>query len=124
MKKLIGLAIVISALIAAGCSAETNSNTYSNANASRTDAANTAAREKGEAVNSAGATISDATITSKIKVKFVADGIVGTNVDTVNGEVTLKGTVDDDAEKAKAEKIAKETEGVKSVKNELTIEKK
>lgn len=124
MKKLISLAILMSALVAAGCSADTNSNTYTNANAPRTDPANTAARETGEAVNSTGATASDATITSKIKVKFVADGIIGTNVDTVNGEVTLKGAVDDAAEKAKAEQIAKETEGVKSVKNELTIEKK
>ena len=124
MKKLISLAILMTALVAAGCSADTNSNTYTNANASRTDAANTAAREKGEAVNSTGATISDATITSKIKVKFVADGIVGTNVDTVNGALERYFAVDDAAEKAKAEKIAKETEGVKSVKNELTIEKK
>lgn len=43
------------------------------------------------------------------------------NVDVVNDVVTLKGTVGTAAEKASAEKVAKEIEGVKSVKNELKV---
>jgi len=43
------------------------------------------------------------------------------NVDVVNDVVTLKGTVASAAEKTKAETVAKEIEGVKSVKNELKV---
>jgi hyperosmotically inducible periplasmic protein len=78
----------------------------------------------GEAASSAGQAVGDSAITGKIKTKLVAVGIIGTNVDTVNGAVTLKGRVDNAQEKALAEKLAKETENVKSVKNELAIEKK
>jgi len=45
------------------------------------------------------------------------------NVDVVNDVVTLKGSVASAAEKTKAETVAKEIEGVKSVKNELMIAK-
>jgi hyperosmotically inducible periplasmic protein len=78
----------------------------------------------GEAASSAGQAVGDSAITGTIKAKLVAAGIIGTNVDTVNGAVTLKGRVDNAQEKALAEKLAKETENVKSVKNELAIEKK
>ena len=43
------------------------------------------------------------------------------NVDVTNDVVTLKGTVGTAAQKASAEKTAKGIEGVKSVKNELTV---
>lgn len=43
------------------------------------------------------------------------------NVDVVNDVVTLKGTVGTAAQKATAEKTAKGIDGVKSVKNELTV---
>ena len=37
-----------------------------------------------------------------------------------DGAVTLKGTVEEDKQKNKAEKIAKKVNGVKSVNNEIT----
>ena len=77
----------------------------------------------GETAGAAGAAISDATILTKIKSKFVADGIIGTNVDVTNGVVLLKGVVDNAREKTKAAELAKTTEGVKSVDNKLTIKK-
>lgn len=43
------------------------------------------------------------------------------NVDVENDVVTLKGTVASAAEKSSAEKVAKEVEGVKSVRNQLTV---
>lgn len=43
------------------------------------------------------------------------------NVDVVNDVVTLKGTVGTAAQKASAEKVAKDIDGVKSVKNELKV---
>jgi osmotically-inducible protein OsmY len=44
------------------------------------------------------------------------------NVDVVNSVVTLKGTVADAAQKAKAEQVAKGISGVKSVTNQLRIQ--
>lgn len=44
------------------------------------------------------------------------------NVDVVNSVVTLKGTVEDSAQKTKAEQVAKAIDGVKSVKNELKVQ--
>jgi hyperosmotically inducible periplasmic protein len=52
---------------------------------------------------------------------LLADGITGTTVDTTNGVVTLTGAVASEEQKLKAEKHAQETEGVRSVKNELAI---
>jgi Domain of unknown function (DUF4397)/BON domain len=43
------------------------------------------------------------------------------NVDVDNGVVTLSGTVTNDAQRAKAEKVARDIEGVKNVRNQLTI---
>jgi osmotically-inducible protein OsmY len=66
----------------------------------------------------------DAAITATVKSKLAADTTtpaIGVNVTTKDGVVTLTGTVDNDAAKAKAESIAKGTEGVKSVTNNLTV---
>jgi osmotically-inducible protein OsmY len=46
------------------------------------------------------------------------------DVDSDNGVVTLKGKVDTAEAKKKAEEIARKVDGVKSVKNELTVEAK
>jgi hyperosmotically inducible protein len=43
------------------------------------------------------------------------------NVDVVNDVVTLKGTVANAVQKTKAEQVAKDIDGVKSVKNELKV---
>jgi hyperosmotically inducible periplasmic protein len=81
-------------------------------------------REKaGEVAKDISETVSDATILTKLKAKLVAEGITGTDIDVANGAVVLKGQVDDAGKKAKAEEIAKNTAGVKSVKNQLTVKK-
>ena len=72
----------------------------------------------------AGGTSNDTLILTGIKSKYVANGIIGTNVDVNNGEVTITGEVDNAQEKARAEEIARQTSGVKSVKNQLTIKRK
>jgi len=72
---------------------------------------------------SVGETVNDATILAKLKAQLIADGITGTNVDVNNGSVVLNGEVEDAKEKAKAEEIAKNTGGVKAVKNQLTVKK-
>jgi hyperosmotically inducible protein len=71
-----------------------------------------------------GGTSNDTLILTSIKSKYLANGIIGTNVDVNNGEVTITGEVDNPQEKAKAEQIARQTSGVKSVKNQLTIKRK
>lgn len=77
-----------------------------------------------EAAKEAGDAMSDAGILAKIKTKFVTEGIVGTNVDVKDGVVTLNGTVENAAEKTRAEQITKTTSGVKSIKNLLKVEAK
>ena len=66
----------------------------------------------------------DAWVTMTTKVSLMTtDGVSTThlNVDTVNGVVTLHGTVASEAQKAKAGQVARGIEGVKEVKNLLQI---
>ncbi|MNC96863.1 Osmotically-inducible protein Y precursor [compost metagenome] len=49
--------------------------------------------------------------------------LMGVNVDSANGVVTLKGHVDSEDTKKRAEAVAKKVDGVSSVKNELKVEK-
>lgn len=77
----------------------------------------------GDAAKNVGATLTDAAILASVKARLVADGITGTDVDVSAGQVVLKGQVEDAKEKAKAEEIAKNTSGVKDVRNQLTIKK-
>jgi hyperosmotically inducible protein len=67
---------------------------------------------------------SDAWITTKAKMALLTtDGVSGTaiNVDTVNGSVTLHGTVDTAAEKDKATSVVKGIEGVGNVRNLVQV---
>jgi hyperosmotically inducible protein len=67
---------------------------------------------------------SDATLTTKVKTKFLADtGVSGLriDVDSKNGVVTLTGTVPTAAEKRRAIELAKNTDGVKSVTDRLKV---
>lgn len=76
---------------------------------------------------SVGTTIDDATITSKVKAKFVADSVVDAidvNVNTYAGVVQLAGFADSPEQARRAELIAAETEGVRSVRNDIRIARK
>ena len=66
----------------------------------------------------------DSWITMKIQAKYFLDADVKgrqIDVDTRSGVVTLKGTVSNDQQKQEAEQIARETEGVKRVVNQLVV---
>lgn len=68
----------------------------------------------------------DATTTAAIKSKLLWNGETSglkVNVDTMYGEVTLKGNVSSSAEKDLVEKIAENTDGVRSVDNQLQVVK-
>jgi hyperosmotically inducible protein len=71
-----------------------------------------------------GAYVDDATITTKIKARFVDNKDVDASaisVETLNGTVMLSGFAKNMTEKSMAEKLAREVSGVKQVKNEIAI---
>jgi osmotically-inducible protein OsmY len=79
------------------------------------------AKASGEKV---GDSIDDAWIHTKITSKLVANSQTPArkiNVDVVNGVVTLRGQVENGASKEEAERIAKDTDGVKRVRNLLKV---
>lgn len=79
------------------------------------------AKEFGEQI---GDTLDDAWIHTKIVAKLIGNTVTPErkiNVDVVNNVVTLRGTVENAEQKAEAGRIAKETDGVKSVKNQIKV---
>jgi len=66
----------------------------------------------------------DSWVTTKVKLSLLTtEGVSATevNVDTIDGKVTLHGTVGTDAEKAKAETVARGIKGVRDVRNLLQV---
>ena len=66
----------------------------------------------------------DAGITGLIKTKLAADGRVRAfeiNVDTTNGVVTLTGNVDSQEARDQAMKLARETSGVRDVRDMISV---
>src|SRR2546425_11849491 len=82
-------------------------------------------REKAKAnKETIGQSLDDAWIHTKIVAKLIGDTKTperDINVDVVEGAVTLRGNVDTAEAKTEAERVAKETEGVKKVTNELRV---
>ena len=73
-----------------------------------------------------GEKIDDTVITSQVKMALMKDSSTatfGTDVTTNNGVVVLKGSVQNDAEKAMITKVAAAVKGVKSVQNEMLVTK-
>jgi osmotically-inducible protein OsmY len=73
---------------------------------------------------SAGAYVDDASITTAVKAKMVDNKDVDAGaikVETLNGTVMLSGFAKNETERATAERIARDTKGVKSVKNAIAI---
>lgn len=71
-----------------------------------------------------GEQIDDSGITTKINTKLAADPEVNpfnVDVDTLDGVVTLRGEVEKDSAKEEAEEIARNTEGVREVRNEIRV---
>ena len=91
------------------------------------DVDKTLAERTKKGLTKTGEAITDAWITTKVKWFFLAeDALKGSdiNVDTKDHIVTLKGTVKTAAGKARAASLAKQTDGVKNVVNQLTISAK
>jgi hyperosmotically inducible periplasmic protein len=76
---------------------------------------------------STGTDVDDATITAGVKSKLVADkaaNLTRVDVDTNHRTVYLNGTVDSAEQKARAEQLAWQAQGVKSVVNNLHVQKR
>ena len=73
---------------------------------------------------SVGAYVDDATITTQVKARMVENKDVDAGaikVETLNGTVMLSGFAKNEKERSTAEGIARNVNGVKSVKNEIAI---
>ena len=78
----------------------------------------------GQAAAGAQRALTDGSMTAKIKAKMGLDDTVkalNLDVDTVNGVVTVKGVVHSAAEKQRALQLARETEGVRQVVDQVTV---
>lgn len=79
------------------------------------------AQKRGETV---GSSLDDAWIHTKIVAQLVGNSTTPErkiNVDVTNNAVTLRGTVETSEQKTEAEQLAKNTDGVKSVNNQLKV---
>ena len=142
MNKTVMTAVLFSLLACAACN-DTTSNANYNANANtntgtitRTEPTATPtpryseeqAREERERAKTnketIGQSLEDAWIHTKLVAKVISDSQTPErkiNVDVVDGRVTLRGQVDTAQGITEAERLSKETDGVKSVKNELKV---
>jgi hyperosmotically inducible protein len=85
-----------------------------------------AQKKAGEKADDLGDATKDAALTAAVKSKFLANTDISglkIDVDTRMGVVTLNGTVPTAAEKKKAVAVAKETDGVKKVVDNLKVGK-
>jgi hyperosmotically inducible protein len=68
--------------------------------------------------------VDDAMLTARIKARMTADGRISpsrVDVDTLNGDVTLRGETPTQEEKDAADEVARKVEGVRSVSNQIII---
>ena len=68
--------------------------------------------------------VDDTTLTTRVKAKFAEDPTVSAmaiGVETFNGLVQLSGFAKSHDERLKAEVLARQTSGVKSVKNDIAV---
>jgi hyperosmotically inducible periplasmic protein len=73
----------------------------------------------------AGQYVDDSTITTSVKAKLVAEkaaNLTRIDVDTTNRVVALNGVVESPEQKTRAERLAKEVDGVRQVENNLQIQ--
>src|SRR5262245_51983278 len=72
-----------------------------------------------------GEVMGDGALTAKIKSKMALDDYVkarSINIDTVDGVVRLTGTVESQEERERAVRLARETQGVKEVRDGLLVQ--
>jgi hyperosmotically inducible protein len=83
------------------------------------------APQSAEAGRTVGQVVDDVSITAAVKTKLMTDSVVGAlkiDVDTKDGVVSLNGPVKNQSEKDTALRIARETNGVKDVRDNLVVQ--
>jgi osmotically-inducible protein OsmY len=73
---------------------------------------------------SVGSYVDDTGVTTRVKARFAEDPAVSAmalNVETMKGVVQLSGFAKSAEEKARAERLARDTSGVKSVRNDIVV---
>ncbi|MCU1263207.1 MAG: transport-associated protein [Bryobacterales bacterium] len=68
--------------------------------------------------------LTDDIIHDRVQIKLAGDTIVkggGLNIEVKDGVVTVSGKVESEKQKARAEKLAKKVDGVKSVNNQIQV---
>lgn len=127
-------AVFAAALALAACGNKGNGNN-ANGNTTANDAQTTSQQaqntgqqmqnQAGNAAHNAKVGASDTAITAAVKSKLLANSSTSgmdIHVETNHGVVTLSGTVRSDAEKNLAERIARNTDGVTDVTNNLKVQ--
>lgn len=75
----------------------------------------------------AGQNVDDAALTTAVKTKLVADklsSLTRVDVDTNNGTVSLNGVVESSDQRARAQELASQVNGVNRVINNIQVQKK
>ena len=102
-----------------------NTNRWSNTNITREEYdKNRAEYERDKGSSTIGSGANDSWLWFKTRAALLTTNDLREStidVDAVNDVITLRGTVETAAQKAKAEQVAKDIDGVKSVKNELKV---
>jgi hypothetical protein len=142
--RVINSVVIAAALFAAGCEMNNANANNQNSNVNRMTAAtatttptpnrsnptreeydkNRADYEKDKGSSSIGQGIDDSWLWFKTRTALAAESDLRDstiNVDSVNSVITLRGTVANASQKARAETIAKGIAGVKSVNNQLQV---
>jgi len=79
-----------------------------------------------EGKQTTGQYVDDATVSTRVRTAIVRDpnvSLTELDVKTMNGTVQLSGFTDQQAKKDRAGQIAKSTEGVKDVKNDIIVKR-
>jgi hyperosmotically inducible periplasmic protein len=113
--------LVAAAALAAGCDRAPTQPT------AQPSATSTVGEKVDTAIAKTADTAKDVAVTAAIKTELAKDpglSALSINVDTTAGRVLLKGKAPDSAAAERATEIARRTEGVVSVENQLTVEPK
>ena len=120
-------AITVMVILATGCDRKSTNTTAGEKLDNTVVASKEASRDVGDHVenttNKAGQAIDDAAITASIKSKLIADNelkAIDINVETSKGVVTLTGAAPNAKAAERATTLARATNGVSDVKNNLT----
>jgi hyperosmotically inducible protein len=119
------------ATLTAGCNRQTPSTQDTTSSGSSTSGTSTSgATSSGgtgtSAMSSAGNAVSDSVLTGKVKGALMADSDLKStdiSVETNNGEVSLTGALNNQAQIDRATELARNVGGVKGVQNRLSIKR-